>query len=135
MAKSLRKIKPSDDYRGGLEKFLIFDEAATLAVKEAEKQPPPVVPLPPKPKKAKVERKSKNDVAREKRVKRTETEVKHGGCMINIKKCFHSELRIAAEVLEEIRTEEIDRLEVRSRLAEESAKKKGRKTILLEDIV
>lgn len=54
---------------------------------------------------------------------------------INIERCFLSELRVANEVWEELRARMIDQLEQMARAAEAKAKRDGRKTILIQDIV
>lgn len=108
-----------------LEKFLEFGEA-----------PPAPASVKAKPK-AKAARRNKNEIAREKRVKAIEKEHKLDGksMTVNLKRAFISDLRVSQDVWEEVRARTIEWLEKWSRQAEEAAKRKGKKTIQMEDII
>lgn len=54
---------------------------------------------------------------------------------VNIGRCFLTDLRVGTEVWEELRARTIDSLELQARIAEGKAKRDGRKTILLQDII
>lgn len=54
---------------------------------------------------------------------------------VNLERCFVTDLRVSSEVWEEIRARTIDSLEQLARSAETKAKRDGRKTILIQDIV
>lgn len=81
------------------------------------------------------ERMTKDEVARQRRLKIIEAEIKRGGMTINLKRCFLTDLRVSSDVYEEVRIRTIHNLEVYARQAEESAKHRGSRTILMTDVI
>jgi len=118
-----KKPKAPEDV-GGLDRFLEFGPA--LAPPPAKAEPGPV---------KKVTRKSKTDHERDRRIKVIDKEIKRGGSTINIRNCFLTDLRVSAEVIEEIRIRTIHELEAYARRAEDSARRKSRKTVIMEDVI
>ncbi len=83
------------------------------------------------------ERITKDEKKRQHRLKIIQKEIDRGGATVNVKTCFSgtTDLRVSADVLEEIRIRLINDLEVASRRAEESAVKRGSRTIQLTDVI
>ncbi len=105
-----------------------------------QEEPKPVKAMPEKTeKKAKKPRKhrSKTERDREWRIKVIEKEHKLDGKSktINLQRCFLTKLRVSQEVWEEIRARTLESLCKWATEAEERAAKKGRKTVILEDVI
>lgn len=82
----------------------------------------------------KKERNTKEEVARQRKLKVIQDEIDRGGTSINVKRCFLTDLRVSADVYEEVRIRMIHELEVYGRRAEGSAKYRGSKTIQIQDV-
>lgn len=80
------------------------------------------------------ERNTKEEVARQRRLKIIQEEIDRGGTTINVKRCFLTDLRVSADVYEEVRIRMIHELEVYARRAEGSAKYRESKTIQIQDV-
>lgn len=103
-------------------------ELATLIKKGSASKVALVLAMPKK------ERNTKEEVARQRKLKIIQDEIDRGGTSINVKRCFLTDLRVSADVYEEVRIRMIHELEVYGRRAEGSAKYRGSKTIQIQDV-
>jgi hypothetical protein len=81
------------------------------------------------------ERLTNGEKERQRRLKIIEEEINRGGTTVNIKRCFLTDLRVSAEVYEEIRVRIIHDLELAAKRAEEAAIKRGSRTIQLQEVI
>ena len=129
--KPFKKLKPPKGLRS-LDQFGVTAEKnvelATVIKKSSASKVSVVLTMPKK------ERNTKEEVARQHRLNIIQEEIDRGGTTINVKRCFLTDLRVSADVYEEVRIRMIHELEVYARRAEGSAKYRGSKTIQIQDV-
>lgn len=134
--KSFKKLKPPKGLKS-LDQFGITAEKNTelaAVVKKASASRAALVMVMPKKELPTKERMTKDEVARQHRLKIIQNEIDRGGTTINVKRCFLTDLRVSADVYEEVRIRMIHELEVYARRAEGSAKYRGSKTVQIQDV-
>lgn len=80
------------------------------------------------------ERNTKEEVSRQRKLKIIQKEIDRGGRTINLTNCFQTELRVSAEVWEEVRIRLIHEAELFGRRAEASAKYRESRTVQIQDV-